>query len=278
MGNHPRTPNLFLSTHTPASMNLFSRALTTLALVATLSIAACGGGESASDSDSAAPDTPAADATPMGTASVTGTINFSGTAPDPVTVRLDRECSDLNSDTVTAQNVVVNDNGTLKNVFVHVSAGLPDGYNYPAPTTEVEFDQSGCMYMPHVFGVQAGQPIKIINSDPLLHNIHAMPETNRPFNFGMPRQGDERTREFRVPEVMVFIKCDVHPWMGAYAGVVDHPYHAVTGDDGSFSLDGLPAGTYTIEAWHEEYGTTTQTVTVADGASAAVTFEFSSAG
>ncbi|MFT4604640.1 MAG: plastocyanin [Rhodothermales bacterium] len=213
----------------------------------------------------------------MGSASVTGSVTFTGTAPEAVSIRLDRECSDLNTDTVTAQNVVVNDNGTLRHVFVYVKEGLAEGYNYPAPAEAVEFDQSGCMYFPHVFGVQVGQPINIINSDPLLHNIHAMPETNRPFNFGMPRQGDEREREFRVAEVPVFIKCDVHPWMGAYAGVVDHPYHAVTGEDGSFSLQGLPAGTYVIEAWQEEYGTATQSVTVTDGASASVTFEFSSA-
>ncbi|MBO6573885.1 MAG: carboxypeptidase regulatory-like domain-containing protein [Rhodothermales bacterium] len=260
-------------------MNPFRRVLALFTLSATLLLTACGGGDSAdSSSDADEPAAAAADATPMGSASVTGSISFSGTAPDPVPVRLDRECNELQAgDTVYAQNVVVNDNGTLKNVFVYVKEGLPDGYNFPAPTEPVVFDQTGCMYTPHVFGVQAGQPIKILNSDPLLHNIHAMPETNRPFNFGMPRQGDEREREFRVPEVPVFIKCDVHPWMGAYAGVTDHPFYSVSGDDGGFSIEGLPAGDYVIEAWHEEYGTQTQNVSVTDGAAASVSFEFSSA-
>lgn len=257
-------------------MTPFRRVLAVFTLSATFALVGCGGGDSSSDSStSESDDAPAADATPMGTASVTGSVSFSGTAPEAVALRLDRECADLQAgDTVYAQNVVVNDNGTLKNVFVYVREGLPDGYNYPAPTDPVVFDQSGCMYEPHVFGVQAGQPIQILNSDPLLHNIHALPETNRPFNFGMPRQGDERTREFRVPEVPVYIKCDVHPWMGAYAGVVDHPYYAVTGDDGSFSISGLQAGNYVIEAWHEEYGRVTQNVTVADGGSAQADFEF----
>ena len=240
---------------------------------------ACGGGDTDSSAD--AGDEPSgassADQTPMGTAAVSGTVSFEGSAPEMSRVRLDRECQDLNEEPVYAQTVVVNDNGTLKNVFVYVKEGLPAGYSFAAPSDPVVFDQTGCTYEPHVFGIQVGQPLKILNSDPLLHNIHALPDKNRPFNFGMPTQGDERTREFRVPEVMVRIKCDVHPWMGAYAGVVDHPFHAVTGSDGGYSLTGLPAGTYTIEAWHEEYGTATETVTVADGETATVGFSFGGA-
>ena len=99
------------------------------------------------------------------------------------------------------------------------------------------------------FGVQTGQNLKILNSDPLLHNIHALPKINRSFNFGMPKQGDVRERSFKKAEVMVKIKCDVHPWMSAYCGVVDHPFFSVSGDDGTFTLKNLPAGEYVIEAW-----------------------------
>lgn len=258
----------------------FNRVIPFATSLLLVTLMACGGGDSGSSADSGS-DSPsagqAAATTALGTASVSGTVTFSGTAPEMSRVRLDKECRDLNAEPVHAQNVLVNENGTLQNVFVYVKEGLPDGYSFATPTDAVVFDQSGCMYMPHVFGVQVGQPLKILNSDPLLHNIHALCEKNRPFNFGMPKQGDERTREFRVPEVMVKIKCDVHPWMSAYAGVVDHPFHSVTGGEGSFSLSSLPAGTYTIEAWHEEYGTATQSVTVADGETATVDFDFGGA-
>ncbi len=175
-----------------------------------------------------------------------------------------------------SDNVVISD-GKLANVFIYVKEGLGDR-TFTPPAEPVEFDQTGCMYTPHVFGVQVGQNVKIINSDPFLHNINAQAETNRPFNFGMPKQGDVRERSFRVPEVMVKIKCDVHPWMGAYAGVVSHPFFAVSGADGSFSIEGLPAGDYVLEGWHEEFGTMTQSVTVTDGGSASADMTFSGSG
>lgn len=235
-----------------------------------------GGGEPASSSSTpAASNTPAA-AEPTGTASISGTIAFTGTPPAQPELNLDRDCRELHDGPVLAQNVVVNDNGTLRWVFVYVKEGL-EGKTFATPTEPVEFDQTGCMYKPHVFGVQTNQPIKIVNSDPFLHNIHALPETNRGFNFGMPTQGMEKEQSFRVPEVMVRVKCDVHGWMSAYIGVLDHPFFSVSGEDGTFSIKNLPAGTYTIEAWHETYGTKTQTVTVGDGESATADFSFAAA-
>ncbi len=226
--------------------------------------AGCGGGgeEPAQEAQTPSGDKPAVMAA-AGSSTINGTVNFTGTAPAAKRVNQDQECRVLHTEPVYSQNVIVNENGTLRNVFVYVKEGLGDR-KFDPPSEPVVFDQKGCVYEPHVFGVQKGQTIKILNSDPLLHNIHALPKDNRPFNFGMPKQGDVRERSFKKTEVMVKIKCDVHPWMGAYCGVLDHPFFSVSGDDGSYSIKNLPAGEYVIEAWHEKYGTLTQTITVGD--------------
>lgn len=235
----------------------------------------CGGGDEGSGGTDASNQQAAASQEPTGSATVAGTITFTGTAPEPQQLNVDRECQELRDEPALSQAVVVND-GALQWVFVYVKEGLGD-QQFAVSDEPVELDQEGCMYEPHVLGVQAGQTLKILNSDPLLHNIHALPETNRPFNFGMPTAGQERDQSFRVPEVMVRIKCDVHPWMEAWAGVTEHPFHSVTDEDGSFSLENLPAGDYVIEAWHEEFGTQTQNVSVGDGESATVDFSFGDA-
>jgi plastocyanin len=229
-----------------------------------------GGGEPDGDSGGT---TAAAEQAPTGSASVAGSIQFTGTAPEQQQLNLDRECVELRENPALSERVVVNDNGTLRWVFVYVKEGLGD--QQFAPSSEpVVLDQQGCMYDPHVFGVQAGQTLTILNSDPLLHNIHALPEENRPFNFGMPTAGQERDQSFRVPEVMVRIKCDVHPWMESWAGVTEHPFFGTSDESGTYSIDNLPAGDYVIEAWHEEYGTQTQDVSVGDGESVSLDFTF----
>lgn len=243
---------------------------------ASILLTSCGGGgdTSSSSADSSTPAPAAAEpAAPIGSAVISGTVSFDGEAPAPRRVRLDADCTALHEGNVMSDNVVVTD-GKLANVFVYVKEGLGDR-TFTPPAEPVVFDQVGCMYTPHVFGVQVGQNVKILNSDPFLHNINAQAETNRPFNFGMPKQGDERERSFRVPEVMVKIKCDVHPWMGAYAGVVAHPFFATSGTDGSFSIEGLPAGDYVLEAWHEEFGTQTMSVSVTDGGTATADMSYS---
>jgi len=254
-----------------------SRFLFSMAVSVPLMIMGCGGGDggdsgTAASSDTAAPAAQTAQTGEMGTAMIMGTVNFTGTAPARVQLNLDRECAGLNDEPVLSEEVVVND-GKLQWAFIYVKSGV-DG-TYSVPSEPAVIDQQGCTYHPHVLGVQTGQNIKILNSDPLLHNIHAMPETNRPFNFGMPRQGDERERSFPSEEVMVWVKCDVHPWMGAWVGVLDHPFYAVSGADGTFMIDNLPAGTYTVEMWHEKYGTQTMEVTVADGEHATADFTVS---
>ena len=141
-----------------------------------------------------------------------------------------------------------------------------------SPENAVVLDQQGCKYRPHVIGIQVGQPLEVRNSDATLHNVHAVPKVNREFNFGQPTKGMKSTRTFDKVEVMVPFRCDVHGWMNAYAGVLAHPFFAVSKADGSFEIKGLPAGSYTIEVWHEQLGTQTTKVTVDAKAGATANF------
>jgi hypothetical protein len=207
-------------------------------------------------------------------AGLTGKVMFEGTPPASQPIRMDADpvCLLQNKDGATAEDVVVNSNGTLKNAFVYVKEGLQTKPSSP-PTEPVVFDQKGCRYHPHVFGIMVNQPFQILNSDGTLHNVHALPKSSKEFNLGMPIQGMKLTQKFTAPEVMVKIKCEVHPWMVAYAGVLDHPYYGVTGDDGSFTIKDLPPGEYVVEAWHEKYSAQTLTVKVPDTAEANFTLK-----
>jgi plastocyanin len=197
---------------------------------------------------------------------IAGSIQFSGTAPKPevLSMNADPTCFAAHSEPVLSESVVVNSNGTLKNVFVYVKEGL-EGQSFEVPQEFVVLDQNGCRYSPHVLGAQVGQAVQIINSDATLHNVHSLAENNKQFNLGMPIQGMKLKKKFSVSEVMVKVKCDVHPWMNAYVGVLEHPYFSVSGNDGTFQISNLPAGDYVLEVWHETYGTQTQSVTVGDG-------------
>jgi plastocyanin len=166
-----------------------------------------------------------------------------------------------------SERLLVGAGNGLRNVFVYVKDGL-GSRTYAVPTTPVTLDQKGCRYIPHVFGLQVGQQVSISNNDPALHNVHALPKVNREFNFSQSPGVPPAPRVFNAPEVMVLFRCDVHGWMNAFGGVVAHPFFAVTKEDGSFEIKGLPSGTYTIEAWHEQLGTQTQSVVV-DGKTAA---------
>src|SRR6266566_3702188 len=208
-------------------------------------------------------------------ATISGKIKFTGTKPTNPRIDMSEEaaCKAKYPAPPTAETVIVNANGTLANVFVYVKAGLPAGATYPAPTTPVMLDQNGCRYHPHVFGIQVGQPLAIKNSDGILHNIKAKGTKNRTFNIGQPAvMTSDRT--FTAPEVMVPLECNVHGWMHAWLGVLPHPFFGVSGSDGSFTIKGLPPGTYTIEAWHEKYGTQTATVTVAGSETKTADFSF----
>lgn len=247
------------------------------AVLSALTVLGCGGGGNQTESSGAAPAAPIVNPVDPATAgNVTGTITFEGTPPprEPIRMNADPNCLKT-SDGATSDTVVVGSGGALQNVFVYVKDGLGDR-KFPVPSTPVVLDQKGCQYHPHVFGVQVGQPIQIVNSDPTLHNVHASPSANQEFNTGQPIQGMKFSRTFSTKEVMVPFKCDVHGWMHAFAGVLDHPFFAVTGPDGTFALQGLPPGTYTIEAWHEKLGTQTQTVTVGEQETKNAAFTFKS--
>jgi plastocyanin len=242
-----------------------------LAIALVLGIAGCKGPE-APPAQTANPNAKRVDESKAG--SVTGKVAYEGPAPENRTLKVESDpaCSHEHPTGLTLGTTIVN-NGALENVFVYVKDGLGN-YVFDTPTTPVTLDQKGCSYTPHVFGVRVGQPVDIVNSDATLHNVHALAQANREFNFPQAITGMKQAKTFTAPEIMVHFKCDVHNWMSAYLGVVAHPYFAVTGSAGTFELKNVPAGTYTIEAWHEKLGTQTQSVTIGEKESKAITFTF----
>ncbi|MGB7161520.1 MAG: hypothetical protein WBD40_25900 [Tepidisphaeraceae bacterium] len=158
------------------------------------------------------------------------------------------------------ETVIVGDGGAMMNVLVFVEgAGTGDG----SGREPAVLDQVHCRYVPHVLGVQVGQTLVVRSSDDTMHNVHYKPQHNAAGNFGMTRPGAEKKVTFAAPE-FVRVKCDVHPWMTAHVGVFENPFFAVTGVDGKFEIPKLPAGDYTLVAWHELYGRQAQTLTIAD--------------
>jgi len=199
----------------------------------------------------------------FGQGSISGKAVLQGATPPEKQIKMDADpfCAKAHSTAATTRHYVVGAGGGLANVFVYVKDGL-GGKKFPAPTQAKLLDQSGCLYLPYVMGIQVGQPLDISNSDATLHNVHCTAKANPEFNLSQPSKGMKNTKTFTKPEIMVQFKCDVHPWMFAYVGVVDHPFFAVTKEDGTFTIPGLPPGEYTVEAWHHKGGVQTQKIKV----------------
>ncbi len=186
---------------------------------------------------------------------VSGTVKLEGKAParGPVAgLAQNPDCAKLHKEPVLDETVVVDKEGNLANVIVFLK-----GAKGPAPKDPVVLDQKNCMYTPHVVSVTVGQPLHAANSDPFMHNVHPLPDLNPQSNNAQPGKTPETGQKIMVPKAAEYfkVKCDVHPWMSAYVGVFDHPFHSVTGEDGAFEIptEGLKDGDYEIGAWHEKY-------------------------
>jgi plastocyanin len=249
----------------------FSSILIAAALVAIL-IAACkpkdkDGGETPQTDSSKAKYSSKGD---EGT--VSGVIKFDGTPPAPKRIDMgqDPNCASAAGDKNT-DDVVVAD-GKLANVFVYVTGGATEKFSFDTPSSPNTLDQHGCRYVPHVLGVQTGQTLKITNSDQATHNIHPTPKSNPEWNESQAPGTPPKEKKFNRPETLIPVKCNQHPWMKAYIGVLAHPYYAVSAQDGAYSIKDLPPGTYTLIAWHEKLGEQKQSITV--GAKEAKTQDF----
>lgn len=210
-------------------------------------------------------------------ATVSGVVQFEGTppAPQPVNFGAEKQCALIHGAAQPVNDIItVGAGGGLRSVVVSIKEEVPGPHAPPAAPVIV--DQHGCLFSPRVAAVMAGQPVEFRNDDPVLHNVRAMSKKKQSFNIAQPTKGMKTTRTFKEAEAAIPLKCDVHFWMVGFLHVFAHPFFAVTGDDGAFTIPGLPDGTYTLEAWHEKLGAQTQTITVKDGAAPAVTFRFSS--
>jgi len=208
---------------------------------------------------------------PMGTATIKGVVNFSGKAPE-MKVPKKRKDAEFCKTKEVKYNAVLADGGKLAETFVRLANDSVKG-EYPAPAKHGEIDQSDCMYSPRIQGVVAGQELDIKNQDGTLHNVHTFKGTETWFNQAQPKGSPEISKELEETKVIKFT-CDVHPWMRGFVVVSSHPFFAISGKDGTFTIDKVPAGKYDIEAWHPHYGLKKATVEVADGKSAEVTFAY----
>jgi plastocyanin len=236
--------------------------------------AACGGSQPSSSAPANTPPPNAMRVDAAKAGALTGRVLFDGPAPanPPIKMTADPACLKANPNGAMFEMFAVKDGG-LDNVFVYVKDGLGN-YYFDVPTESLKLDQQGCRYSPHVFGIRVGQPLEIVNNDSTLHNVHALAQSNPEFNFPQQIQGMKNQKTFTAREVMVKFKCDVHGWMNAYAGVLDHPYFAVTTSGGRFELKNLPAGSYTIEAWHERLGVQSQKITIGEKETKDVSFTY----
>ena len=201
-----------------------------------------------------------------------GTISFEGTPPKGKKLNLPSGCIEQYKGDVYSNEVIVK-NGKLENVLIHITKGLEGKSFNDVPTTEVELDQRGCLYSPRLIAARVGQKVVFINSDPVFHNIKSVTTNNKSFNVPMPKKDQRLTMTFDKPEIFMQSKCSVHPWMGAYIAILDNPFFSKTNDHGEYTIPKLPAGTYTMEVWHEVFGVQSREFTIHDNEN--LTFDFS---
>ena len=209
-----------------------------------------------------------------GGATLTGVVKFHGAALPPARIQMvgDPSCTKAHPSPAMSEDVVTDGSGDLANVVVYVSDGLGDR-TFDPPSEPAVLQQKGCLYEPHVVAMRAGQTLKVVNADSTTHNIHPTPANNREWNKSQP-PGLAIEETFARQEVAIPVKCNVHPWMKSYVAVVKNPYFALSGKNGAFEIKNLPAGTYTVQAWHEKLGTKSQQITVGANENKTLEFEF----
>ena len=219
---------------------------------------------------------PSATSSSSGGALIKGSVRFTGTAPatKPISMSADPSCARQHSAPVGFREVIADSNGGLQNAVVFIAEGLGDR-SFDVPKDPVVISQKGCLYLPHVLAMRANQPLEVVNSDPTAHNIHPTPANNREWN-KVELPGGKMEEAFPREEISIPVKCNIHPWMHGYIAVFKHPYFVVTGEDGSFDLPSLPPGTYTVSAWHEKLGTSSQTITIGANETKQLSFVFKS--
>ena len=240
-----------------------------------LLVAACG--SSTQSGNQSEISLPAAHVDEATAGTISGRVLFTGAAPamPEIDFSSNQQCERQHHKPWKAETVVVNANRTLRNVFVWIKDGLPRA-RWTPPAESAKLDQNGCVYEPHVLGLMTGQPLEILNNDPVNHNVHAESQVNAAWNESQPPRAEHKFKRFESEEVLFPVTCSVHPWMRSYIGVSSHPFFAVTGDDGSFTLKGVPPGTYTIEAVHEKYGRKEGRLTLAPNGTAVLDFTYGS--
>ena len=208
-------------------------------------------------------------------AAVMGTVRLEGQASKGKPINMVKEpvCVKAHPAPALTEEVVTGPDNALQNVIVYVSEGLPSS-SFDPPSGPAVIDQKACIYHPHVIALQTNQKLRIVNSDPTSHNIHPLPRNNREWNRSQPPGMPPLEESFAREEIVIPVKCNVHPWMRSYIAVFKHPFFSVTGSNGRFDLKNLPPGNYTIAAWHEKYGTQTQQVSIAVGETKTLDFVF----
>jgi plastocyanin len=236
-------------------------------LTGTVALAAamisCGGGSQPAETPAATPASAGKPVDASTAGSVKGMIKLDGAAPKMKVINMAAEpsCAKQHTSPAMTEDVVTGDGGALANVIVYLKGDFSQ-YSFPPASGAVTIDQKGCQYSPLVLALMTGQMLTVTNSDMTTHNIHPVPKDNREWNESQPPGSSPIMQSFAREEVAIPVKCNVHPWMKGYIGVLGSPYFQVTGKDGSFSLTNVPPGTYTLEAWHELYGPTDMMITV----------------